>query len=183
MDSDISRVILAPFNHKHWDSPVLTSWNTVQTWQSGINILILIMTIITVSPILSVLWLNFCVWNLNTGGTYGLQWRQVQRKGAQWRHGTQPSLAVALCQLGSSGCDETQLNNDLTSSWLYGNKWKGCTNIVTRCAWCEVSECQCQFDGWHRGCLTLIIFGLHHTSVQSLPTTAACPMFCSITDR
>jgi len=25
-------------------------------------------------------------------------------------------------QLGSSGCDDTQLNNDLSSSWSYGNK-------------------------------------------------------------
>jgi len=55
----------------------------------------------------------------------------------------QPSLAVALCQLGSCGCDDTQLNNDLTSSWSNENKRKGCTNVVTGCVWCEVSECQC----------------------------------------
>jgi hypothetical protein len=43
----------------------------------------------------------------------------------------QPSLLVALCQLGPPNSDETQLDNDLTSSWSHEHKWEGYTDITT----------------------------------------------------
>jgi hypothetical protein len=47
----------------------------------------------------------------------------------------QPSLLVALCQLGPPNSDGTQLDNDFTSSWSHGHKWKGCTDITTELVW------------------------------------------------